>query len=96
MIIIDKEQQNEHIGELFQDNRGVKPTIYKNIRELVLKKSEVKLAVVKINRNKVIGPDMFVIKMISSLDDLLIDYEIVNEISQQNSFYSDAKEAMCK
>ena len=85
-LIMDKskmlERWTEYIGDLFQDNRGEKPVIKKNIDGPKILISEVRTAMSKMKNNKAAGPDEIVAEMVSALDDFGIQKltECLNEI----------------
>lgn len=72
----------EYIGDLFYDNRGIKPIIKKNIEGPKILISEVRSALSKMKRNKAMGPDEIATEMIVALDEFGLEKltEIINEI----------------
>ena len=76
------ERWTEYIGDLFQDNRGEKPVIKKNIYGPKILISEVRIAMSKMKNNKAAGPDEIVAEMVSALDDFGLQKltECLNEI----------------
>ena len=76
------ERWTEYIGDLFQDNRGEKPVIKKNIDGPKILISEVRTAMSKMKNNKATGPDEIVAEMVSALDDFGLQKltECLNEI----------------
>lgn len=73
MLIIEKDTSKmefEYIREFFHGSRKVKSTMHKNIKRLVILKSDVKMALIKID--KVEGLYGIVI-MLAALDDFRID-----------------------
>ena len=67
------ERWTEYIEELFQDNRGGKPEIRKNIDGPNILQSEIRAAVSRMKGNKARGPDGIVIEIIEALDDFGIE-----------------------
>ncbi|XP_042884442.1 uncharacterized protein LOC122261026 [Penaeus japonicus] len=70
------------LEDLFNDDRGEKPKVEKNMEGPPIIKSEVRVAIGKMKKNKAPGPDKIVTEMIKALDEFGIDKmtEIINEI----------------
>ncbi|XP_047469237.1 uncharacterized protein LOC125025306 [Penaeus chinensis] len=72
-ILMEKEailtRWSEYIKDLFNDNRGQKPEIHKNMEGLKILQSKIRSAVKKMKKNKAPGPDEIVIEMIDALED---------------------------
>ncbi|XP_042883267.1 uncharacterized protein LOC122260182 [Penaeus japonicus] len=85
-VIMEKEEilerWTEYIEDLFHDDRGEKPKVEKNMEGPPTLKSEVRVAIGKMKKNKAPGPDKIVTEMIKALDEFGIDKmtEVINEI----------------
>ena len=76
------ERWSQYIEELFDENRGCVPEIYKNIEGPSILPFEARAALRKMRNNEAPGPDGIKTGMIKSLDDLDIEKipKLVNEI----------------
>ena len=61
------EQLSEYIVDLFDDERGQKPIIGKNIEGPRILRAEVTAAIAHTKRNKAAVPDRIVVEMIEAL-----------------------------
>ena len=72
-ILVEKEEVlkrwSEYINELFHDERGDQPRIFKNFDGPEILPAEIQKAMCKMKRNKACGPDQISIEMITALDD---------------------------
>ena len=59
--------------ELFMDDSGEKPVIKKPLEGSKIKKSEVRAAITKMERNKATGPDNICIESIQALEDFGVE-----------------------
>ena len=90
------ERWSEYIEELFDDERGQKPVIRKNIEGPRILKAEVTAAIAHTKRNKAAGPDGIVVEMIEALEDFGIDTmtEIINEIYDSGTIPEDLSKSI--
>ena len=82
------ERWKEYVGELYNDNRGPKPTIYKNMGSPKILQSEVRYAVQRMKNGKAVRPDKIAIEMIKALEEFGISKltEVKNQIYESGNF----------
>ena len=90
------ERWSEYIEELFDDERGQKPVVRKNIEGPRILKAEVTAVIAHTKRNKAAGPDGIVVEMIEALEDFGIDTmtEIINEIYDSGTIPEDPSKSI--
>ena len=90
------ERWSEYIEDLFDDERGQKPVIRKNVEGPRILKAEVTAAIAYMKRNKAAGPDGIVVEMIEALEGFRIDTmtEIINEIYDSGTIPEDLSKSI--
>ena len=73
---------SEYIEDLFQDDRGEKPIIKKDMDGPPILKEEVSAAIRKMKHGKAVGPDNIPIEVFAVLEDIGIDFltKLLNSI----------------
>ena len=69
---------SEYIEDLFQDDRGEKPIIKKDMDGPPILKEEVSAAIRKMKHGKAVGPDNIPIEVFAVLEDIGIDFLTLN------------------
>ena len=77
-----KAKGKEYIEDLFQDDRGEKPIIKKDMDGPPILKEEVSAAIRKMKHGKAVGPDNIPIEVFAVLEDIGIDFltKLLNSI----------------
>ena len=86
----------EYISDLFADDRGNKPEIWKSMEGPEILTSEVRAALQKLKKNKAAGPDDIVTEMIVALEDFGIEKltEILNEVYDSGEIPEDLSKSI--